>query len=130
MAKKGAGRGVAAVLLTAALTVVLGLVCFGAVSLLAGPRAQLASVTLQQTPAPDVVTPPPAAVVTPRPAPEAVETTPEMTPEATPEPTPVPDSVVTIRVVGDIMCHDRQLEAALREDGSYEMDAWFDAIRE
>ena len=68
MAKKGAGRGVAAVLLTAALTVVLGLVCFGAVSLLAGPRAQLASVTLQQTPAPDVVTPPPAALDVAQPA--------------------------------------------------------------
>ena len=131
MAKKGTGRGLLAVLLTAVLTVMLGLVCFGAVTLLAGPRVQQTSVILQQTPAPDVVTLPPAAT----PVPEAAEPTSapeaqEATPEVTPEPTPVPDSVITIRVVGDIMCHDRQLAGALRSDGSYEMEEWFDPIRE
>lgn len=132
MAKKGAGRGVTAVLLTAVLTVALGLLCFGVVTVLAGPRVRQTGVTLRQTPEPDVVTPPPAATALPlaaEPAPTP-EPVPAETPEAAPEPTPVPDSVVTIRVVGDIMCHDRQLAAALREDGGYEMDAWFDAIRE
>ena len=50
MAKKGAGRGVTAVLLTAVLTVALGLLCFGVVTVLAGPRVRQTGVTLRQTP--------------------------------------------------------------------------------
>ncbi len=70
---------------------------------------------------------------TPAPSAEPTETptpTPEITPEPTeaPTPTPVPDSDITLRFVGDIMCHDRQLASALQEDGSYDMTPWFSSI--
>lgn len=64
------------------------------------------------------------ATATPAPVP-----TQEPAIEPTPAPTPAPDSSIHIRVVGDIMCHDRQLRASIQEDGSYIMDGWFDDIK-
>lgn len=77
-------------------------------------------ITLISTPAP-----------TAKSAPEATETpipTPE--PTVTPAPTPVPDSDITLRFVGDIMCHDRQIASAKQEDGTYDMTPWFASITE
>lgn len=131
MAKKGASRGIWAVLLTAALTVALGLACFGAVLALAGPRAEQASAALRRTEAPDVVTLRKTPEPTPAPTAEPASTpAPEVVSTPTPEPTPEPDRAITIRVVGDIMCHDRQLAGALQADGGYSMEDWFDPIRE
>lgn len=71
-------------------------------------------------------------------APSTLRPTPTLTPVPTPTatpvptleptPTPVPDARIRIRVVGDIMCHDRQIRASEQEDGSYDMTDWFEVI--
>ncbi len=37
---------------------------------------------------------------------------------------------VTIRFIGDVMMHGKQIEAAYRKDGSYDFSSWFQYIRE
>ena len=36
---------------------------------------------------------------------------------------------VTIRFIGDVMMHSKQIESALRKDGSYDFSEWFRHIR-
>ena len=60
----------------------------------------------------------PTVVPTPTPTPTP-ELTPTPTPESTPEPTPEPRTA-RIRAVGDLMVHQRQLDMAKGEDGSYD----------
>lgn len=122
MSKKRKQGLLGPLLLTALVTVLAGLVCGFAVLLLTPERVSDDTALLVVTPAPDLATVPPEPTAAP---------TPEMTPEPTPEPTPtpVPDSDAVLRVVGDLMCHDRQLASALNDDGSYSMESWFDDIR-
>ena len=52
-------------------------------------------------------------------------------PEPEPTPTPVPAaSTFSLRFVGDFMCCEYQMAAALREDGSYDFAPPFDPVRE
>ena len=68
----------------------------------------------------------PQATPTPAPTPTL---TPKPTPSpAPPSPTPQPDSRLCIRVVGDIMVHEKQLEAAHMDGDAYEFDSFFTSI--
>ncbi len=85
--------------------------------------------------APAQIAPSPEATATPQivvygQAQEGVAT-PEPTaapePTATPAPSPV---TLSLRFVGDLMCCEYQMMAAIREDGSYDFAPPFDAVRE
>ena len=68
----------------------------------------------------------PQATPTPAPTPTLM---PKPTPSpAPPSPTPQPDSRLCIRVVGDIMVHEKQLEAACVDGDAYEFDSFFTSI--
>ncbi len=111
-------------MLTACLTAAL---CFAGFLLVTAmlPRTPAEPVMLSGT-----LRPAPTRTVAPSPTPSpAPSASPERSLEPTPSPTIPPDVNVRIRVVGDIMCHDRQLRASKQEDGSYFMDDWFEAIR-
>ncbi len=122
MAKYRRNNRIASTLMLVATgTILLTLSCgLGGVMLTGCAQPQEVTVDLRATPVSDTVAIPQA---TPSPPPTP-------TPTPSPTPTPRPDTVITIRVVGDIMCHDRQLAGAKQEDGSYDMDPWFDEIRE
>ncbi|MDR0271896.1 MAG: CapA family protein, partial [Clostridiales bacterium] len=57
---------------------------------------------------------------------ESVFEAPEPTPEHTPEPTPIPTA--RLAFVGDLMCHDTQLDAARVSPGVYDFEYVFEYI--
>lgn len=126
--KKNKGVGLMC-LLTVCATLLLCAGGYLAVSLFQGDAAPSAILMEKQNR--DIVSLPPMTLkpartpeLTPEPTPEPVRTE-KPTPE--PMPSPAPDVDVTLRFVGDIMCHDRQIRAAERE-GSYDMSDWFSTI--
>lgn len=114
------------------LIVLLGLVGFGSFWLLGeGSGAQAlpsfsldlaaadnGAVQIKATPKPTLA---PVKVQTPTPSPTPTP------PPPTPQPTPAKETI-TVRVVGDLMVHDRQLASALQEDGSYNFVPEFASI--
>ncbi len=58
---------------------------------------------------------------------EIEDAQPELTPEPTPEPTP---QTVNIRMVGDILLHDRVEASARNEDGEYDFSVIFENVKE
>ena len=126
--KKNKGVGLMC-LLTVCATLLLCAGGYLAVSLFQGDAAP--SVILMEKQNRDVVSLPPMTLKpactpepTTEPTPEPVRTE---KPTSEPTPSPAPDVDVTLRFVGDIMCHDRQIRAAERE-GSYDMSDWFSTI--
>ena len=69
------------------------------------------------------------SIFAPAPTP-TVEPTQAPTPEPTATPEPIEPASVHFRAVGDIMSHKLQLRHALQDDGSYNYDAQFMAVKE
>ncbi len=121
MNRRSGGKGFHA-LLALSVALMLGacaLLVVG-VRLLLSPSAPAASegVALSVTP-----TPKPTPSPTPKPTPEPAST---QTPA--PTATPLPETRLTVRVVGDIMAHEKQIESALQDDGSYDFSSFFASI--